>query len=96
MARLHEAPSAEAVEEIHSYIAIRDGLLKEAENARSESKLRSVDVANNVVASCLQPARTTYAAQCLPEAEAARERNRCELVRKRIAELRSFPTRRAA
>jgi hypothetical protein len=77
-----------AADEINTYIAIRDELLAEAEELRTCVKLDSVAIANNFVETCLKPARSPYEAQCLPEADALRERKRCEAVKMRIAELR--------
>src|SRR5438067_11061873 len=76
-----------AIEEIQSYIAIRDGLLAEAEKSKSSDALRRVSIANDFVASCLQPARAPYEAQFLPEADATRERKRCQAVRERIEQV---------
>src|SRR5256885_13693790 len=74
--------------EINAYIAIRDQLLAEAEEVRTSAKLASTGLANDFVQGCLQPARSPYEAQCLPEADAIRERKRCEAVRNRLVELR--------
>ena len=76
--------------EINAYIAIRDQLLAEAEELHSGAKLASTALANDFVLGCLQPVRSPYEAQCLPEADAIRERKRCEAVRNRVAELRSL------
>lgn len=81
--------SKEAIAEINAYIAIRDDLLNEAEQIRTRAKIDSLTVANNFVATCLKPVRPPYQAQCLPEAEAVRERKRCEAVTIRIRELLS-------
>jgi uncharacterized protein YcbX len=83
------APPTFAVEEISAYIAIRDDLLTDAEQMRTRAKLESVLVANEFVASCLKPARAPYGAQSLAEADATRERKRCDVVRNRVAELRA-------
>ena len=80
--------SAYSIAEINAYIAIRDQLLAEAEELRTAAKLASTALANDFVLGCLQPARPPYEAQCLPEADAIRERKRCEAVRNRIAQLR--------
>src|SRR6266704_329559 len=80
--------SAYSIAEINAYIAIRDQLLAEAEQLRTAAKLASTGLANDFVQGCLQPARPPYEAQCLPEADAIRERKRCEAVRNRLAELR--------
>ena len=79
--------SKEAITEINSYIAIRDMYLAEAEEVTTEERLHRVTVANDLVASYVKPARSPYEAQHLPEADAARERKRCEHVKSRIAEL---------
>jgi hypothetical protein len=76
-----------ALEEIAAYIAIRDGLLSEAEKAATCESLRRVATANDFVETCLRPARSPYEAQFLAEADAARERKRCEMVKVRIAQL---------
>jgi hypothetical protein len=86
------AGSKEAIAEIKAYIAIRDDLLAEAEGIRSLTKIDSVAVANDFVVICLKPARPPYQGQCLPEADAIRERKRCDAVRARIAELRAEVT----
>jgi hypothetical protein len=78
-----------AAEEIAAYIAIRDGLLAEAEKAATCESLRRVSTANDFVETCLQPARSPYEAQFLPEVDAVRERERCETVKIRIAQLGS-------
>jgi hypothetical protein len=80
--------SAYSVAEINAYIAIRDQLLAEAEELRTATKLASTALANDFVLGCLQPARSPYQAQCLPEDDAIRERKRCEAIRDRIAQLR--------
>jgi hypothetical protein len=77
-----------AVEEINAYIAIRDILLIQAEESTTGAKLRSVAIANELVETCLRPARSPYEAQCLLESDAVRERERCAAVKVRIAELR--------
>src|SRR2546421_5363167 len=80
--------SVYSVAEINAYIAIRDQLLAEAEELHSSAKLVSTALANDFVEGCLKPARSPYQAQCLPESDAVRERERCEAVRGRIAQLR--------
>ncbi len=79
--------SKEAVAEINAYIAIRDIYLAEAEEVASDATLYRAGVANDLVATCVKPARSPYEAQHLPEAEAVRERARCETVKARLAEL---------
>ena len=80
--------SAYSVAEINAYIAIRDQLLAEAEELRTATKLASTGLANDFVQGCLEPARSPYQAQCLPEDDAIRERKRCKVVRDRLAQLR--------
>ncbi len=84
--------------EIHSYLAARDLLLREAESTPTEANLRRALAANEFAESCLQPARAPYQAQSLPEAEAVRERRRCQAIKMQIAASRqhSAPRRRAA
>ena len=74
--------------EIHSYLAARDLLLREADANPTEANLRRASAANEFAESCLRPARSPYQAQALPEAEAARERLRCNSVKVRLAQLR--------
>src|SRR6266850_620135 len=80
--------SAYSVAEINAYIAIRDQLLAEAEEVCTKAKLASTTLANDFVQGCLQPARSPYEAQSLPETDAVLERKRCEAVRNRLVELR--------
>jgi hypothetical protein len=87
-----KSASKSAIDEINTYIAIRDELLAEAEELKTCGKLDSVLIANEFVETCLKPARPPYEAQCLPEADAVRERKRCEAVKARIAELRKNAT----
>ena len=75
--------------EIHAYIVIRDRLLTEAENIPSNATLHRAYIANDVVEIFLKPAKAPYQAQYLAESEAVHERERCEIVKNRIAELRS-------
>jgi hypothetical protein len=81
--------SLNVIAEIKAYIAIRDDLLAEAEQLKTPAKIDSLAVANDFVQSCLKAARPPYESQYLPEADALRERKRCQAVRSRIAELRS-------
>jgi hypothetical protein len=82
-------PTAEGASvEIHSYLAARDLLLREAEANTTDSNLRRARAANEFAEDCLQTAPTPYQAQVLPEMEAARERRRCASVKLRLAELR--------
>ena|ERR1700736_3337712 len=73
--------------EINAFIAIRDELLAEVEEAKTASKLHSLIVANNFVETCLTPARSPYDVQFLPEPDAKRERKRCEKIKQRVADL---------
>ncbi len=81
--------SVYSVAEINAYIAIRDQLLDEAEKLHTTEKVASTALANDFVEGCLKPARSPYDAQCLPEPDAIRERQRCEAIRERLTELRS-------
>jgi hypothetical protein len=88
-AQRREPPNCEyVIGEINAFIAIRDELLAEAQEAKTASKLDSLIVANNFVESCLTPARSPYDLQFLPEPAAERERKRCEEVKRRVADLR--------
>jgi hypothetical protein len=83
------AASNYAAVEIHSYLAARDLLFREAEENPTDDNLRRALAANETVENCLRPVRSPYQAQSLPEAEAARERQHCKAVKLRIAELRA-------
>lgn len=84
-------PAVEGVSvEIHSYLAARDLLLREAEANTIESNLGRAWAANEFAESCLAPAHAPYQAQALPKAEAARERRRCHAIKLRLAQLRAF------
>jgi hypothetical protein len=76
-----------AVDEINTYITIRDNLLAEAEATTTSVNVRRLSLANDFVRSCLRPAQSPYKAQYLPECDADRERKRCAAVKIRIAEL---------
>jgi len=78
-----------ASSEIHAYLAARDLLLREAEADTTESHLRRAWAANELAEGWLRPARSPYEAQSLPEAEAVRERLRCNAVKVRLAQLRT-------
>src|SRR2546423_2622744 len=75
--------------EINAFIAIRDELLFEAEESKTASKVESLIVANNFVESVLTPAQSPYDVQFLPEPDARRERQRCEQIKRRAADLRN-------
>ncbi len=78
-----------AIAEIGAYIEIRDRALKEVEHTCSEAMLTRVETANAFVLSCLKAACSPYQAQCLKEADAVRERKRCDAVKLRVERLRS-------
>ena len=80
--------------EIHAYLAARNLLLREAEENTSEAHLRRAAAANEFAENCLRPARSPYQAQALSEVEAARERQHCQAVKVRLAELRARLGRR--
>ena len=87
--RREPANSEYVIGEINAFIAIRDELLAEAEEAKTESKLHSLIVANNFVETCLTPVRSPYDMQFLPETDAKRERKRCEQIKRRVENLRN-------
>jgi len=78
-----------ASSEIHAYLAARDLLLRDAEANTTELHLRRAWAANDLAEGWLRPARSPYEAQSLPEAEAVRERLRCNAVKVRLAQLRT-------
>jgi len=84
------------VDEINAYVAIRDIALAEAEKDPSSVNLERVRIANDFVENCLKPARSPYESQHLPEADAARERGRCQAVKVRLSLLRSRSNAAAA
>ncbi len=89
----HYDSSQYAIDEINAYIAVRDGLLDDAEKVATPAKLERLALANEFVESCLKPARPPYQAQCLQETDAVRERKRCDAVKIRIEKLREqLPT----
>ena len=73
------------VDEINAYAAIRDIALAEAEKVTTQVNIERVKIANQFVENCLKPARPLYEAQHLPEADAVRERGRCQAVKVRLA-----------
>jgi hypothetical protein len=79
--------SACIIEEINTFIAIRDYLLTAAEASKTQQQINRASLANEVVETCLRPARHPYEAQSLPEADAIRERKRCLAAKSRIAKL---------
>lgn len=89
MPKSSAAPTGDgAFAEIHSYLAARDLLCREAEANTTESNLRRAWAANEFAESCLRPAPSPYQDQALLEAEAACERLRCKAVKVRLAQLR--------
>ena len=76
-------------DEINAYAAIRDIALAEAEKVTTQVNLERVKIANQFVENCLKPARPLYEAQHLPEADAVRERGRCQAVKVRLALLKA-------
>ena len=80
--------SSQATAEIHAFIATRDLALAEAERHVSNSTLNRAFLANELVQSCLAPARSPYDAQSLADSEAHAERKRCDAVSRRLAQLR--------
>ena len=51
--------------------------------------IERVKIANQFVENCLKPARPLYESQHLPEADAVRERGRCQAVKVRLALLQA-------
>jgi len=64
--------------------------LPEAEQLHTSAKQARTALAKDFGEGCLQPARSPYEAQCLPEADPVRERKRCEAVQDRVAQLRKI------
>ncbi len=75
------------VDEINTYVAIRDLRVAEAERSPTVENLRQATLTNNFVENCLQRPQIVYAAQHLPETEAVFERKRCAVVKARLSEL---------
>ena len=86
---LEHASSKYATAEINAYIAIRDNVLAEAEQAPTSKSIKRAEIANDFVETCLKAPRSPYDAQYLPEQGAAHERTRCTMAKMRIAKLRS-------
>ena len=91
---VEHSSSKEAVAGINAYIAIRDMYLAEAEASTTDATLSRACMANEVVETCLKPARSPYEAQHLQETDAVPERERCEAAKIRIAELACIATAR--
>jgi len=85
------AKTSPAIAEIKAYIALRDRALSEAAKLETEAALKRAQIANDFVVNCLKPARIPYQAQCLPEAEAAMERERCRDIELQLTELQGTP-----
>src|SRR5262249_43353731 len=83
------ASSAYVIGEINTFIAIRDHLLTDAEASKTREQISRASLANQAVETSLRPLRHPYEAQALPEADAIRERQRCQAARSRIAKLRA-------
>jgi hypothetical protein len=83
------SPSQYVLSEINAYISIRDMRVAAAEVAATVENLRQATLANDFVETCLTRPQVVYAAQHLPETSAAFERERCAVVKARIAELRA-------
>lgn len=81
------ASSRHTAEVVSAYIAIRDRLLEEVGKIATPEKLNRLAIANDLVLACLKPARAPYEAQFLSESEAARERNRCNAIQGKVANL---------
>ena len=79
-----------AIDEINAYIAVRDGLVGEAEQETTEASIERLVLANNFVANCLRPTGPHYLTQCLPELDSVRELKRCHAVDAQIAKLRAL------
>ena len=90
------APAENCADEIYSYLAARDLLLRNAESTPNESTVRRALAANEYAESCLRPAASPYQAQSLPAAEGARERLRCHAVKVRLGQLRARAGQRRA
>lgn len=94
--------SCAALDEIHAYLAARDLFLRQAEENPTDATLDRAWAANEFAEACLRPARSPYQDQSLPEADAARQRDRSRLAEIWITELRArlavrqLPQRRAA
>jgi len=84
---VEHSSSKEAVAGINAYIAIRDMYLAEAEASTTDATVGRACRANEVVETCLRPARSPYEAQYLHETDATQERERCEAAKIRIAAL---------
>jgi hypothetical protein len=75
--------------EIRAYLSARNLLLREAEENTTETNLRRATTANEFAEECLHPVRAPYQDQALSHTEAERERQHCNAVKMRLAELRA-------
>jgi hypothetical protein len=63
--------------------------MADAERRPTDLSLNRAFLANELVESCLQPARAPYQAQSLPAGEALRALQRCEVLKRRVHQLRA-------
>jgi hypothetical protein len=77
------------VDEINTYISIRDLRVAAAEDSPNRENLRQAALTNDFVETCLRRPQVVYASQHLPEAQATFERTRCAVVKARLSELRA-------
>jgi hypothetical protein len=78
-----------AIDEINAYIAVRDGLLEEAEQNPTGVGIERLILANNFVANCMRPTCHPYITQCLPDVDSVRELKQCHAVDAQIVKLRA-------
>ena len=78
-----------AIDEINAYMAVRDGLLEEAEQNPTEASIHRLVLANDFVKNCLGPARDPYITQCLPKVDAVRELQHCQTIEARMVKIRA-------
>src|SRR5437588_1850257 len=79
------AMSTYIADEIRAYATIRDLALAEVERITNKLNLERARIANDFVENALKPTRTPYESQYLPTGVAARERQRCEAAKVRLA-----------
>jgi len=63
--------------------------MADAERRPTDLSLNRAFLANEMVENCLRPARSPYHAQALPVGEAVRALQRCEVLKRRIHQLRA-------
>jgi hypothetical protein len=78
-----------AIEEIDAYIAVRDSLLREAEEKPSTVTLARIKMANEFVTNCLRPAQQPYILQAYPDLDAVRALKRCHAIGTRLIKLQA-------